>query len=259
MNKPQISCIIPAYENLSLFSRCLFSVLCQKDILYEVIICDDSLSKNIKEFVGLLSIRYSQIRYIKGPCSGNPVHNWNMGIDQSESDYCVIIHHDEFLVNENYLKEAVDKIKKENLDAVICGCAVVGIKRYSRFFLLSSLMSLITKPIWMLFAINWIGATANVIFKKSDLRFDIELKYLVDVDFYYNLLIKKRAYGFLTDICVISIAHHPNQITASYDFLSTNLKEINFICRSKNYCIKPAQFFLLRLFANFKIFFGYRK
>lgn len=260
MNKPEISCIVPAYENLNLLSRCLMSILTQKNIENEVIVCDDSKSNDVRDFVELLASKYSNVQYLNGSRSGNPVDNWNKGLEQSKADYCVVIHHDEFLVDNKYLRDAVDRVEENNLDAVVACSAVVGITRKSRFSIMRRLICFLGNPLWMLFFVNWVGSTANVVFRKRiDLKFDASLKYLVDVDFYYRIFIRKLSYEFLNRIVVISVAHHSAQITASYDFLTENIKEIKYMRRLKNFSILSWQYNILLLLANIRKTLGYRR
>jgi glycosyltransferase involved in cell wall biosynthesis len=260
MNKPEISCVVPAYENLSLLSRCLMSILTQQEIEIEVIVCDDSESNDIREFLELLATKYSNVQYLNGPRSGNPVDNWNKGLKKSTADYCLVIHHDEFLVDNKYLRGAIDRIERNNLDAVVSCSAVVGIARKSRFSIIRRLMYFFGKPLWMLFFMNWVGSTANIVFRKRvDLEFDASLKYLVDVDFYYRIFIRKLSYEFINRIVVISVAHHSAQITAGYDFLTKNIEEIKYLRRSKNFSILSWQYNILLLLANFRKMLGPRR
>jgi len=228
--QPEISCIVPAYENIALLTRCLMSILTQERVKIEVIVCDDSASRDVSDMVNFLATRYPQLRYVNGTRTGNPVENWNRGLDEASAKHCVVIHHDEFLVDTEYLRRALDRLEATGLVAVIGRCSVVAITRRSRFALLQSLMLAVKAPLWTLYAVNWIGSTAVVVFSGLNKpRFNPDIVYLVDVDFYYRLLTPEKKVNFLDGISVVSVGHHDAQISAKCDIPAQNLKEIRYI------------------------------
>ena len=230
MEKVEISCVVPAYENLALLSRCLMSILTQQSIKSQVIVCDDSKSESVANFVEMLSSYFPEIVYVKGPRTGNAVENWNRGLKKAIGEYCIVVHHDEFLINDKYLRYAIDRLNNKQLDAYVVSPFIVGIQRTSRFHFIQKAMFFLGRPAWMLLAFNWIGPTAVIVFKnKAGLKFNQKLKYLVDVDFYYRLLSSSSRYEFSDEISVVSIGHHSNQITSTYDFLSENKKEVLYL------------------------------
>jgi len=249
-HQPEISCIVPAYENIALFSRCLMSILTQECVRTEVIICDDSASLDVSELVICLAARYAQLRYINGPRSGNPVENWNRGLENANAKYCVVIHHDEFLLDPKYLRKALDKLWATGLPAVIGRCSVVAITRRSRFALMQRLMMAVNAPLWTLYAVNWIGSTAVVVFSRvNSPRFDANLVYLVDVDFYFRLLSSAQRIQFMEGIAVVSLGHHAAQITAKCDVLTQSLQEVRHISLSVDSKLSAFQRNSLTLFA----------
>ena len=248
--KPEISCVIPAYESIDLLSRCLMSVLTQESVHTEVLVCDDSYSQDVLRLVEFLATRYKQLRYIRGTRSGNPVQNWNKGIDEARANYCVVIHHDEFLVDTKYLRKALDKLQTDDLSVVIGRCRVIGINRRSCFHSAQRLMLSVHAPLWTLYATNWIGPTAVFVFKKlNNLRFNSYLIYLVDVDFYYRILVKVPTIELLEDISVVSIGHHSAQITDQCDVFDQCLKEVRLISFSHGTKLSQIQRNLLVFFA----------
>ena len=249
-DQPEISCIVPAYENIALLSRCLMSILTQEYVKMEILVCDDSPSRDVCDLVGFLATHYQQLRYVNGTRSGNPVENWNRGLDEARANLCVVIHHDEFLVDSKYLRKALDKLKATDLPAVVGRCRVIGITRRSRFSLVQRLMLAVQAPLWTLYAVNWIGPTAVIVFSRlSNLRFDANLVYLVDVDFYHRLLATARSVEFLEGISVVSIGHHAAQITAECEVLTQSLKEARYTSLSASAKLSGFQRGLLIFFA----------
>lgn len=211
---PEISCIIPAFENVHLLSRCLLSVLTQKDIEAEVLVCDDSHSNSVAELVSLLCMKYPQLRYIPGARSGNPVSNWNVGIQLARGTYCVVIHHDEFLISETSLHDVVCELNTRNCSSVVAACRVIGLRKTSRFHWAHRIMKFLRAPLWTIYLFNWIGPTGSVFFRRANgAMFDETLVYLVDVDFYFRLFEKGLPY-IITSPLVASLGHHSRQITA---------------------------------------------
>lgn len=226
----------------------------------EVIVCDDSASGDVRDLVDSLVTRYPHLRYVNGPRSGNPVDNWNTGLDEAVARYCVMIHHDEFLVDSKYLRNALDKLEATGLPAVVGRCAVVAITRRSRFALMQRLMLTLRAPLWTLYAVNWIGSTAVVVFNNAGKwRFDAKLVYLVDVDFYYRLLSAAKRIHFLEGISVVSLGHHDAQISATCDVRAQSLKETRSRSSSNGAKLSGVQRNLLIMFAWMRLRLGARR
>jgi glycosyltransferase involved in cell wall biosynthesis len=210
---PEITCVVPAFEQPELLERCLGSIAAQRDVRAEIIVVDDSTTDAARRRVRALAI--PEARYLDGARSGNPVENWNWGLSQSRSGICVLVHHDEFLIDPAYLRRAVDRLADPATAAVIGPAAVRGVTRRSRFALASRIGRAAGRPAWILPTLNWIGPTAAFVFRRGPL-FDPALVQLVDVDFYRRVLATGRA-AMLEGACVGSLGHHDAQITASID------------------------------------------
>jgi glycosyltransferase involved in cell wall biosynthesis len=210
---PEISCVIPAFEQPDLFERCLASVAAQRDVATEIIVADDSRDGAVRERAAARAA--PGMRWLDGARSGNPVDNWNLGLDQATAGVCVLIHQDEFLIDPAYLRRAVDRLDDPEVAAVIGPARVTGVDRPSRFALAARIGRALGRPTWLLPSLNWIGPTAAFVFRRGP-RFDPALVQLVDVDFYRRILATGRA-AMLEGDCVGSLGHHGAQITASID------------------------------------------
>lgn len=247
---PAVSCVIPCYENLPLFSRCLMSIVTQQGVDLEVIVSDDSRSAVISDFVALLQQQFPSIRYVAGPRTGNPVENWNNGLDASRGRHCIIIHHDEFLVDPNFLRDAVDRLD-QGMDVVVGRCCVIGVARSSRIGLAHLIHGVVQPPPWMLYGFNWIGATACIVFRSSPTRrFDPALTYVVDVEFYVRLLSDSSKVDAVDRVVVGSLAHHSEQITAGLDVAAVHLRELKVIAASSR--LTPFQWKLISVLLRIK-------
>ena len=235
----EISCVIPAYENLDLVARCLTSVLAQEHVAFEIVVSDDSASEVVRDFVATLTRPPPEVRYVAGPRSGNPVANWNLGLAQARGEFSVLVHHDEFLVDPRYFRRAVDALRASGAAAVVGATTVVGITRESRFGLVSRIARLVGRPAWLLLVANWLGPTAALVFRRGPL-FDETLKGIVDVEFYRRVM-AAGPLVFLPGVSVGSLGHHGAQITAGLDFKVVVANELRDLAGRTPPSISPAE------------------
>jgi glycosyltransferase involved in cell wall biosynthesis len=238
MSTPEITCVIPAYENLDLLARCLTSVAAQRNALFEIIVTDDSLSPMIADFVRAMPDPAGSIRYVEGPKTGNPVHNWNAGLEQARAPLHLLIHHDEFLVDRLYLRKAIDALGRTRAAAAVGGVSVIGVNRPSRFALVSPIARRLWGATYLLPVINWIGPTAAFTFRAGQ-RFDPALVQLVDVEFYLRVL-KNGPLARLPGVGVGSLGHHEAQISARIDPAKLALDELAALAARVPPAISPA-------------------
>ncbi len=212
---PDVSCIIPAFEQVDLFARCLASVAAQRDIDVEILVADDSHTSPARDAIFDLTTAVSQARHMSGARTGNPVDNWNAGLAAARAPVCVLLHHDEVFLDPTYLRRAVDRLTEPAIAAVIGGVHVTGVDRPSRFAPARALADRLGRPAWLLPSLNWIGPTAAFVFRRGPL-FDRDLVQLVDVELYRRVLATGRA-RCLPGIQVGSLGHHSGQISAGID------------------------------------------
>jgi len=210
---PDITCVIPAFEQPGLLARALTSVVSQGGVDLEIIVADDSRDGAVRERVRGFAV--PSVRYLDGARSGNPVDNWNLGLRAARAGACLLVHQDEFLIDPTYLRRAVDRLADRRVAAVIGPARVTGVNRRSRFAAASRIARLAGRPAWLLPSLNWIGPTAAFVFRRGP-AFDPSLVQLVDVAFYRQVLSAGRA-AYLEGPCVGSLGHHDAQITASID------------------------------------------
>ncbi len=220
----EISCVIPAYENLDLLTRCLDSVVAQQDVEMEIIVTDDSRSTSVADFVAGRPDSSAVARYLKGSRSGNPVQNWNAGLAAARAPLNLLIHHDEWLIEPLYLRNAIDALKRTGAAATLAGVKVTGVDRPSRFALVAPIAGRLWGAARLLPAINWIGPTATFVFRAGH-RFDPALVQLADVEFYARVL-ESGPLVRLPGVAVGSLGHHRAQITAGIDPRSVARREL---------------------------------
>ncbi len=237
MTEPEISCVIPAYENLDMLARCLLSVAAQRDAKVEIIVTDDSDSRRIRDFIAATPELAETVRYSWGPRSGNPVENWNAGLDHARAPIHLVVHQDEFLVDTLYFRRAIDALDRSTTVAVRAGVCVIGVDRPSRFALAAALTSRLWGARHLLPMINWMGPTAVFAFRAGH-RFDPEMLQLADVEFYGRVLRSGRL-ARLEGVSVVSFGHHQAQITARIDPTAMALEELSRLARRSPPAISP--------------------
>jgi glycosyltransferase involved in cell wall biosynthesis len=224
---PELSCIIPTFESAPLAARCLISIATQAGICPEIVVSDDSRSDAVRDMVRGLATLFPNIRYVEGARTGNPVDNWNHGLDHACGRYRVLVHHDEFYLEPHCLRRAVDRLDREDGRVLLMGHRSVGEDQRSRYGLADRVARRLGYAPWTLYVLNWIGPTAAVVYGgKPDLRFDPRLQWTVDVDFYYRLLDG----GVLRDPSASVVSHrHGGQISARVERFGTIEKEIAWL------------------------------
>ena len=248
-----ISIIIPAYNNLDLLKQSLMSVLKQKNIELEVIVVDDSKSLKIENFIEKLNS--PKIKYFKNNTNNGAVNNWNYGLTLAQGRYVTILHHDE------YYEDAEDQLyylmnNTSNFDIIISKVLVIKNKnesyslrlnKYFKSFILNFAPS-------FLFFYNFIGPMSTVIFKNETNKiFNTNLKWYVDVDWYYRIF-KNKQIKYIDYSIINSILYHDEKITNKIDIsseITTDYKHLSkfyskysspFLMLSLNYIYKKLKF-----------------
>lgn len=182
--------IIPTYNNLELAEKAIHSVISQKDVTCKIVVTDDSTDNKIE--ILCEEINNDNLFYYHNIPSLGAVKNWNAGLEYIDSFYTIVMHHDECMKDTFYLKQ----IKKEfylGYDVIVSNIEVyIGQESRMPHFTKFMKMFFIHHPI-MLFLSNAIGPCACLAIK-SDFacKFNENLHWLVDVDWYYNNCIGKK-------------------------------------------------------------------
>ncbi len=234
---PEISCILPAFESLELVSACLASICAQENIRAEIIVSDDSSGDRVRAFVTHAARTRTDLRFLEGARTGNPVDNWNHGLAAARAPVRVVIHQDETLLDQRYLRDAVDALKAPGVTAAIGRTNVSGGSRRSRHNSVAAVGRRLPAAPRFLPMINWIGPTAAFVFR-GDHRFDPSLVQLVDVEFYLRVLRLGR-HVVLSGDRVGSRGYHDDQITARIDPIPLALSELNALAARRPPAIGP--------------------
>lgn len=213
---PLVSVCIPTYKQVDCLRKCLQSVTDQDFSDYEIIISDDTPDDTVEEVVYNL-LKNKPFRYVKNsPSLGSPA-NWNRAISLATGEYIKIIHHDDWLLTPQSLKQFVDLIEN-NPQAVMGFSAAEAYSMGSRLKFVHTPSECgingLKKDCNTLFLGNIIGPPSSIIFRNSPgLCFDENLRWLVDIDFYIRLLQGDNTFAFSKEPLIGVTIESPHQIT----------------------------------------------
>lgn len=227
MNKvPGVSVCIPVYNNAAGLERALKSVASQSFQDYEVIITDDSTDDSAELVADLFKGAMPELTYYRNKERAGSPGNWNRALELAKGKYIKIIHHDDWLKTHGCLAEMVSAAEKtDGLVLVFSSSSAVnpqmdqvGINRPKS----SSVRNVSEMPISLLQG-NIIGAPSATLFSNhGGLRFDENLIWLVDVDFYIAAMKKGYRLKYLDKVLVCTTTGSSQQITSAVE----NSKEI---------------------------------
>lgn len=170
--KPEVSVVIPFYENVVWLEEAVESVLAQTYRNWEIIVVNDGSSENVEKF---LSMYLNKIRYIKTSNRG-PAAARNEGIELARGKYIAFLDSDDLWMK-NKLEVQIKEMKRYNAIWSYCGWNTFGIGRKVKYEMTRSDAPIFQKHY------NPHIATPSVVVKKQffidypDLRFNTSLRY----------------------------------------------------------------------------------
>ena len=117
-DNPQISIVIPIFNNFKFTYQCLDSILKKTPSNYEIIIVDDCSSDDTVQYFS----QAENIRIIKNTENLGFIRSCNKGIEISRGEYILFLNNDT-QVTENWLDPLLCIIQKDDVGAV--GCKLV--------------------------------------------------------------------------------------------------------------------------------------
>ena len=191
----KISICIPTYNKPKGLRRLLDSIAQQTYTDFEIIISDDTSDvDNIKQVLS----EYSQlpIRYYHHDKPLGSPQNWNFAIDYAQGDYIKLMHDDDWFASDKALERMVNGLQNEKMvfcqsKDIYAESSAVNYNAPTKAYIEKGL----EHPTRLMLG-NWIGAPSCVLHQKSDLRYDKNLKWFVDID-YYIILIRRYFFNFI--------------------------------------------------------------
>lgn len=210
-----ISICIPTFNNFNGLKRAVESSLNQTYTNFEIIITDDSLESidHTRAINDLISLD-SRISYLKNKIPLGAPLNWNKAMEIAMGDIIILLHHDDWFLDQHSLTKLVQNFNSNflcanSIDFDLIKNSVVQIndnknKHFPKLKLTPS----------YIFRRNFIGAPSAVMFKVDEIVFDENLKWYVDSDFYYRKLSRYRQFSY-ANFSSVFIGRSAGQITNS--------------------------------------------
>lgn len=151
---PKISVQIPTFNQEKFLKEALKSALNQRYENMEVIIADDNVTSettnNTQSF-----LTDSRVKYFKNPNNLGRINNYHKSLyDYCDGDWAVNLDGDDYFTNDNFLKEAVDLISKNDQENITVFQANHNLDKIKKIFknhkVLSSDAVLIDGPTYFL-------------------------------------------------------------------------------------------------------------
>jgi len=214
----KISILIPTYNYLEGLIRIIETLNIGDSGLVEVLIFDDSSDEKIESYFSNSNFK-GNIIYQRNTNDTGAVKNWNKLIEKSSGEYILLMHHDEFPSDENFIAQLLKLINEfTEVDIFSFKCILVsGDKTYVRSHTSSYFRKLfaVTSPEYI-FKRNFLGPVSTLLIRKSIVpKFDTNLKWLVDVAFYYELLKRTKSWFFYDNIIIFSELGRGDSITSN--------------------------------------------
>lgn len=200
---PFISICIPAYQRVDKLNRLLQSISGQTFSGYEIIISDDSPGNEVEQLLpdwNALPIVYHK----NTPSLGTPA-NWNRAIEKASGQWIKLMHDDDWFATPGSLQQFADATRDEAACFIFSGCinrhAASG-KSVEEHLSAGKKQLLEQNPL-NLFHRNVIGHPSVVMYKKDpDIHYNLQYKWVVDIDFYMRYLQKHPGFVYLPGLLV---------------------------------------------------------
>jgi glycosyltransferase involved in cell wall biosynthesis len=216
METPFFSICIPTYKQPELLKNLLKSIESQTFKNFEVIISDDT-NDNSVELIANANWPFKVKFYKNNLPLGSP-ENWNNSIEKATGEWVKIMHHDDYFANDESLEVMHNSISKNSeFDFFFCSTIIYKTKTKEIIHYEPNekyIDSLLTHPI-NLFSANVIGAPSATIFRRNlNVKFDKSLIWLVDIEFYTQVILKYKIFRIL-DRLIVTCVDLETQLTTS--------------------------------------------
>lgn len=223
-----LSILIPAYCYAEGVIRIFKKLSSKKNQLFEIIINDDSSNNEIELFIADWALKKEiNLSYIRNQPALGAAGNWNSLLDKAKGEYCLLLHHDEFLLSEDFLNSLIYILEQyQHTDVFLLNCILATEDgSHYRQHVPMWLRSLVIKKFpEYLFCRNVVGPTSSLVIRRNLYpRFDISLRWLIDVDLYYRIFSTAKVIKTCSNLSIGSLLGRPDSITAN---LKSSLKVI---------------------------------
>lgn len=219
MTRPLLSILIPTYGYPPGLERIFQALGDDYSDEWELLVFDDSPDNEIQELVSLVASKSKwALRYEHNQPALGPAANWNALLDAAQGEYCLLLHHDEFPLGDNFVNNILHALHQDpSIDVLVLDCVLVSSRNGCNRRHMSTWLQrlVITHFPQYLFRRNVIGPTAALVVRRLMYpRFNARLQWLIDVDLYVRLLKMPVHVWFCPAIKIGSMLGGADSITA---------------------------------------------
>jgi len=229
MYKVSIACPVFEYYGMGIeMLDDMFKSIKDQDFPQEyiqVVVSDQSLDNKIENWCKE-NIHNLNIKYVRAGDRGNPSINTNNAIDNCDGEVIKLIQQDDYFVSNDALQITYNSLINSDHEWFATGCTHTRNDGETYYHNIS--------PYWDELMVvenkhNSVGGVSTIAFKNGvDIRFDPNLRFFFDVDFYQNLY-NKYGIGFFFPIALIAIrVRETNRISVESSEIEIQ-KELNYL------------------------------
>ena len=232
-NFVEVSICLPAYNQTKYLVKTLDSIILQTFQNFELIISDDSTTNDVESIVNTYRNKFTlKVQYVRNnPSLGSP-ENWNHAISIAQGKWIKIMHHDDWFCDSTALEKMVILAKNHSNAFIFAGIKgeILQEKRsYVNLPTQHKIQELKNDPFSLIWA-NIIGPPSAILYPKSAIQFDHNLIWLVDIEFYLQLLLNKDLELVYIEEVLFENCQDAHNITNNcFQNKQLELKEFNYI------------------------------
>lgn len=212
----KVSVCIPAYRQIEFLRATLRSLVDQDFEDYEVIVSDDSPDDSVRKLLNEFNFG-DRLRYVHNEVALGSPENWNAAIRLARGDYVKIQHHDDRFTRPDALRRFVALL--DNHPEADFGFAASLVEH------VDSGLERVHRPTeWQLNALrddpasifygNCVGAPSATICRNGlGLEYDQRMKWLVDIDYYFRILMRNRQFAYTPEVLIGTPTNATHQVT----------------------------------------------
>ena len=200
MESIKLTILIPTYNfklGINKILDCIESIEDDLRDYIEIIISDDSEEEIIQKSRNKsLKKHFKNYFYFHNIENEGAINNWNKLISKAKGDYIWLLHHDEYWQKEkNIIRYILEAINTKNPNILILPITKLKTKRIfninfkiiQKHITFKKIIKTYINNPKLFIKSNIIGPPSALIYKKNNFSYDVNLKYLVDVEFYIRL------------------------------------------------------------------------
>ena len=227
-----VSICIPTYNQVKYLRKTIDSILSQSFQDVEILISDDSSNNDVYDLIHEYKQVEDKIVYFRNsPSLGSP-ENWNHAMSKAKGKFIKIMHHDDWFVVDDALEKLVLCIQDNPNSLVFAGIKGEIVHEQRSYVNCPSqnvLNKIKTDPFTLIWG-NFIGPPSTIIFPNIDIQFDKSLLWLVDIEFYLNLILNHNLkLEFVDEVLFENITDDHNITNQCFQNKKLELKEFSYI------------------------------